>query len=53
MNDANIFILDECKIDIENEMKYVSVILDNELTFDKNCALFVQKIGQKQNWYFE
>lgn len=47
-NNVNIFI-DNCRLEIENEIKYLGVILDDKLKFDKNTDYLCKKIGKKTN----
>lgn len=45
---VNIYI-NECRLEIENEIKYLGVILDDKLKFDKNIDYLCKKIGKKVN----
>lgn len=47
-NNINIF-MNGTRLDIESEIKYLGVIIDNELKFDKNIDHVCKKIGIKVN----
>lgn len=45
---VNIYI-NGCKLKIESEMKYLGVMIDDKLKFDKNADYLAKKIGKKTN----
>src|ERR1044071_2728703 len=47
-NNVNIFINDS-RLEIENEIKYLGIILDDKLKFTKNVEYLCKKIGKKTN----
>lgn len=47
-NNVNIFI-NGSRLEIENEIKYLGIIIDDKLRFDKNNDYLCKKIGKKVN----